>query len=370
LLLTYHQSASGIETHRKNNFDFLRLLFAAGVIVTHSYPLAGSPDCDWLCQFSNGQYSSSWIAVRGFFVISGYLIFQSLERSRDLSDFYWKRILRLFPALAVVLILTVVLGPFVYENDTAYLLNKKVRTYIPNNLRLYRLQYDIPGIFEQNPHKSAINGSLWTIPFEFTMYIAVSLIFFIKGNRKLIILLLALVYLYLAKLDVVNFTEIQKWNYPFLDWYLIELGVYFAAGSLLAALRIAAIPVGYLKVILVASLTLFVVSTGQPNFLLASVSLLPVIVLSAGLLPVYGIRDVAKHIGDLSYGIYIYGFPVQQTLVYYFGLNHTSLIFTSLAISCILAYFSWHLVEAPALKFKNFRPIPALIQKSRNLLGH
>lgn len=355
-------------TQRKNNFDFLRLLFAACVIITHSYPLAGSKECDWLCQVTSGQYTFSWIAVRGFFVISGYLIFQSLERSRDLADFYWKRILRLFPALAVVLILTVVLGPFVYENDTAYLLNKSVRTYIPNNLRLYRLQYDIPGIFDQNPHKSAINGSLWTIPFEFTMYIAMSLLFFIKSNRVPVIVVLLVTYSFLAKLDVLNFTEIQKWNFFILDWYLIELGVYFAAGSLLAATRMADISQRHLLIILIISLGLFVFSTGQPIFSFASVTLLPIIVLSMGLLPVYGISNVTNHLGDLSYGIYIYGFPVQQTLVYYFGMDHVSLIFTSLIISAILAYLSWHLIEAPALKLKNLKPIPILIQKTRGIV--
>lgn len=306
--------------------------------------------------------------MRGFFVISGYLIFQSLERSKDLTDFYWKRILRLFPALAVVLILTVVLGPFVYEYDTPYLLNKQVRTYIPNNLRLYRLQYGIPGIFDQNPHKSAINGSLWTIPFEFTMYIAVSLLFFIKSKRALVILVLSLTYLLLAKLDVFHFMEIQTWKFFILDWYLIELGVYFAAGSLLAAVRMADISLGYLTIILIFSLAIFIFSTGQPIFSFVSVTLLPIIVMSMGLLPVYGISNVTKYFGDLSYGIYIYGFPVQQTLVYYFGMNHVNLIFTSLIISAMLAYLSWHIIEAPALKWKNLKPISILIQKTRSVV--
>jgi peptidoglycan/LPS O-acetylase OafA/YrhL len=87
-----------------------------------------------------------------------------------------------------------------------------------------------------------------------------------------------------------------------------------------------------------------------------------------GLLPVYGISNVTKHLGDLSYGIYIYGFPVQQTLVYYFGMDHISLIFTSLIISAMLAYLSWHLIEAPALKLKNLKPLPILIQKTRTII--
>ena len=81
-----------------NNFDFLRLLFAVWVIITHSYPLTGQPEQDLLWKITNGQTAFSYISVRGFFAISGYLIIQSLLRSNNLMDYYWKRILRIFPA--------------------------------------------------------------------------------------------------------------------------------------------------------------------------------------------------------------------------------------------------------------------------------
>ncbi|WP_255400559.1 acyltransferase [Siphonobacter sp. SORGH_AS_0500] len=342
-----------MENSRKNNFDFLRLVFAAGVIITHAYPLTASQECDWLCKMSHGQYSFSWIAVRGFFVISGYLIFQSLQRSRNLLDFYWKRVLRLYPALIVVLTLTIALGPLVYKGEIPYWKNEAVKTYFTNNLGLYRIQYAIPGIFEHNPHPFAINGSLWTIAFEFTMYIAVSAFFFIKNKRNLLIPILAVIYLILAKLDTVNFEEIQKWNYPILDWYLIELGVYFAAGSLLAVLGLERLPIAYLTGILLVSLSVFIYMTSRPGFLYASVSMLPLIVLCASLIPVKGVSTITKYIGDLSYGLYIYGFPVQQTLVYFFKPGANTLIISSLLVSAVFAYLSWHWIEKPALKLKN-----------------
>jgi peptidoglycan/LPS O-acetylase OafA/YrhL len=127
--------------NRKNNFDFLRLLFASFVIITHSYPLCGIFECDWLCQITNGQVLFSYIGVKGFFVISGYLVFQSLQRSNNILDYYWKRCLRLFPALFVVLFLTVVLSPFVYESDIPFFHNKSLLTYLPNNLSIYNIQY-------------------------------------------------------------------------------------------------------------------------------------------------------------------------------------------------------------------------------------
>ena len=76
-----------------------------------------------------------------------------------------------------------------------------------------------------------------------------------------------------------------------------------------------------------------------------------------GLNPIPFIYNIGEKIGDLSYGIYIYGFPVQQTLMYYFKLNYLELMVYSLIISYIFAYFSWHLIEKNALRLKKLRPI-------------
>ena len=82
----------------KNNFDFLRLLFAALVVVHHCYPISGISEQDPLYYFSNSTLSYSYIGVRGFFIISGYLIFQSLMRSHGITDYLVKRLLRNYPA--------------------------------------------------------------------------------------------------------------------------------------------------------------------------------------------------------------------------------------------------------------------------------
>ena len=139
----------------KNNFDFLRLLFATFVIITHSYPLSGTIECDWLCEITNSKMLFSYLGVRGFFIISGYLIFQSLLRSKGLVDYYWKRFLRLFPALLLVLLLTVILAPLVYDSNVSYLSNPSIYSYVYKNMSLYRLQYTIPGVFENNIYFSS-----------------------------------------------------------------------------------------------------------------------------------------------------------------------------------------------------------------------
>ena len=93
--------------------------------------------------------------------------------------------MRLYPALLIVLLLTIILTPFVYQGDVPFYYNKSLLTYLPNNLSLYRIQYVIDGVFEKNPYKSIINGSLWTIPYEFTMYILLSFLIRHSPQKKL-----------------------------------------------------------------------------------------------------------------------------------------------------------------------------------------
>src|SRR5579883_434314 len=89
---------------QKNNFDFLRLVFALFVLITHSYAISGfNENLDPLRQLTNNQISFSTLGVKGFFVISGFLVFKSLQRSKNWFDYIIKRILRIFPALIAVL---------------------------------------------------------------------------------------------------------------------------------------------------------------------------------------------------------------------------------------------------------------------------
>lgn len=336
--------------NRKNNFDFLRLIFASFVIVTHSYPLSGNTKSDFLFHLSNGQVSLSYVGVRGFFVISGYLIFQSLERSHNILEYFRKRLLRIFPALFVVLLLTVILAPFVYEGNIPFFQNKSVITYIPNNLILYKNQYEIVGIFEKNPYKSAINGSLWTLPYEFTMYILLSTLIIFRNNTRTTQKLLLISFLFLLIVDIFFLKQLKQYRYLS---HFLELSVYFSAGSLMAASSFE--KVNSKKTLLILISMLAIISIYFNFFNYVKYVALPTIIIFVGLSPISFICNIKHKIGDLSYGIYIYGFPVQQTLMYYFKFNYLYLMTYSLIISYILAFFSWHFVEKQALKFKQKR---------------
>lgn len=340
---------------RGNNFDFLRLVFASSVIITHSYILSGAPDCDWLCQITKGGSSFSNIGVKGFFVISGYLIYKSLLRSDSIKNYFWKRFLRLVPGLFILLLLTVILAPFVYEGVSPFLKNKSVWTYIPRNLLLFNNQFEIEGVFESNPYKSTINGSLWTIRYEVTMYVFLSFLFVLRKRHKVVKFLLCSIFLLLTVLNILFIDRLEGYGFILGAKDFLDLSVFFIAGSILAVINFE--KVKFLNSILLIAFVLFLISFFFHFFDLSKFVVLPVLVIAFGLKSTPFINNIGNKVGDLSYGIYIYGFPVQQTLEYFFKLDYLQLMILGLAISFILAYISWHFIEAKALQLKK---IPSL----------
>jgi len=336
---------------RSNNFDFLRLVFASLVIITHSYALSGATQGDPLSQLTNSQMEFSYLGVHGFFIISGYLIFKSLLRCKGLADYYWKRLLRLFPALLVVLFLTVLLAPAVYESSVPYLQNKSVYTYIPQNLTLFFRQKGIDGVFENNPYKHSINGSLWTICYEFSMYVMVSLLFFIRKKafvKTVVILLFISSYI---------LTIFQPY---FLYGVFVKLGLgsnhfynlmcFFAGGMVLTYLNASKRTE---NILIIASFIVLIVSVYLNISQYTCYITLPLLVILIGERSTRYLNKVGEVIGDTSYGIYIYSFPIQQALVYFFKLDTVMLFIFSLPLSILLGYISWHLIEKRALSYKD-----------------
>lgn len=336
--------------NKNNNFDFLRFLFALLVVVSHSYPLSRSKESSqWIYQITNGQIVWAQIGLSGFFIVSGYFIFQSLQRSKNLIDYFKKRFLRLFPALLVVLVLSIILAPLVYEGAVPYWGNKEVYTYLPNNISLYNFQSGIKGIFDKN-YYHAINGSLWTIRYEFSMYIALSLLFFFRKNKVLVQVLLSIMFVvfYLSYnffLDRIGGSKI----FGMQGLHILNLGTFFVCGSFLASLQLEQIKN---KGFIILGFILIGVASIYFNYY-DSVKhfILPVIILVFGFIPLPFFSTFGK-IGDMSYGIYIYSFPIQQTLMYFFKWNTYELMIDSVILSIGFGFLSWHLIEKTALKYK------------------
>ena len=156
---------------RPNNFDLLRFVAATLVLVDHSAVLTGRPGHPGLFAYE----TLGGFAVAVFFIISGFLVAASWERAPRLGAFALKRALRIIPAYAaVVAFAALVLGPIVTElAPGAYFRNPLTWAYF-RNLTFVELYYSLPGVFTRNPFPNAVNGSIWTLPIEVTMYIALA----------------------------------------------------------------------------------------------------------------------------------------------------------------------------------------------------
>ena len=157
-----------------NNFNFIRLVAALMVIITHTYVLVGlGVEHDILYKLTKGETAISITGLRTFFVISGFLIIQSMERSTGYMSYLSKRILRIFPGLAICLLVTILIIGTIFTSAslTDYLFNSNTWMYL-KNIFLFQIQFEITSLFESNPNHT-VNGSIWTLAYEFSYYIMI-----------------------------------------------------------------------------------------------------------------------------------------------------------------------------------------------------
>lgn len=333
-----------------NNFDFVRLLLASLVLLGHSCALAENP---WNSQYVVYMAAGS---VSVFFTISGFLICQSVQRADSLRTYFQNRLLRLYPGLIVLLLLTALFIPFVYHNPDVRLLdNQMFLHFIPKNLTLFHQQMVIAGVFGSNPYPYFIDGSLWTLPYEATCYMLFALLFFIRRKTRVIrYLLLGLFLLVFFLNSLFGFGIFSE--KAFLDIQLsrlLQLSMYFTLGAALAVWNMPGI---LRKVCLVLPFLLFVTAQIFGMQLALSTWIIlsgSIALLLFGQMSSRGIRDLSGRIGDPSYGIYIYGFVVQQGIQHFFHLNVLPLIAVCFPITFLCGFLSWRYVEAPALRLKS-----------------
>lgn len=334
-----------------NNFDIIRIVFAWLIIVSHSYVLLGNAGCDWLCTFSHHYINFSYFGVKGFITISGFLIFKSLQRSPNPLDYIWKRILRIYPGLIIVLLLSVGMAYLIYEPVYKYFIFKKEAiSYITNNLTLYHNQWRIHGVFDKLPNK-AINGSLWTMGFEFFFYLVLVALFPIRNSRKLLIplLLICMVVLLIGNLQYIN--QLKRINFQLRVDFIFELGVYFFTGSLLGILDWTTFAFKKGLAIITSIVMICIIALKLNPIWLFLVW--PYLVIYFGLGSSKLANWIHQNMGDPSYGIYLYAFPVQQCIIYYFKPSVFVLLWTSTLLSFALGIASWKWIEQKMLRFKD-----------------
>ncbi len=347
-----------MENREQNNFDFLRLVAALGVIVTHSYALLGFPEGDFVVTLTHGVTSWSRLGVWTFFIISGYLITQSALRSHSVVEYWVKRALRIFPALIVLCLVTAfIVGPFMTELPFwSYIENRHTWGYL-KNITLYGIRIELPGVFLHNPYPAfprAVNGSLWTLAYEFTLYCIPVLFIFIKKGMRFVRFPLLVLFFALALSHNWWSPILEKRSIPILllnAWHLVDLGIFFLSGILFALYKDK---ITFRGIYALFAWIIFVALCWFTKIApIAAYILIPYTVLNVA----YAKFSTAKftRFGDISYGVYIYAFLIQQTLINLFFMdlkNPWVLSFWTIAIVIPVAYLSWKYIEKPALQWK------------------
>jgi peptidoglycan/LPS O-acetylase OafA/YrhL len=339
-MISVEQRAVG----RENNFNLIRMIAATAVLVSHAWPLALGKGAVEPLLVETG-YKLGTTSVTIFFAISGFFITKSFDRRVSLSDFALSRVARIYPGLMVALALTAgLLGPiFTRPGLAAYLGDIHSWSYGPINLLLRKHQWCLPGVFLDNPYGCAINGSLWTLYSEVRCYVLVVVAGFLGISRPRFFPILLIVAA----------------GATFIVPQAEGGGVLGAAATLTLPFAIGAATYVYRRYVPVSALlaigliALAVLAFGTIFYPVMHALALSYAVLWLGFARIPGIQ-VYNRLGDYSYGMYIYAFPVEQT---WMALNHhwsaLQLIGLSLPVTLLLAIASWTWIEEPALRHRH-----------------
>jgi peptidoglycan/LPS O-acetylase OafA/YrhL len=337
-----------------NNFDFIRWVAATMVVFSHEYALVQGAGSEPLALFSGGFATFGTLGVDIFFVVSGLLVTRSLLERRTIGFFVVSRALRILPALAVVLALSAwVIGPILTDLPLReYFARRDAWAYVARNLSLADFQWGLPGVFTSNTVRDAVNGSLWTLQPELLMYGLLLLLGVIAAASG------AWLSRHRAILVGVGMVASIVWGWARhgdLTGHVLEptslarLAPYFGLGALLyLARRIVPSTVLLPAAVWVIAIASRETALFAPAFAVA-VALSTVWLAYTRLGP---LKRWGRY-GGFSYGLYIYAFPVQQTLIALFPAWGRSEHFpAAYAATLLCAVLSWRFIEAPALSLK------------------
>lgn len=317
---------------KKNNFDFIRVLLAFIVFLGHLGTLSASEELKFL------QYSPIEIAVFGFFVVSGFLIARSYERSSGLKSYLQKRLRRIVPAYLLVVFLSAgLLSLISIYSFKEYFSNPQVYKYLFwNGLFLNFKAPWLPGVFGNQ----AINGALWTLKIEMSYYFCVPLLFllFRKNNKYMNISLIVIYFLsliYLNYFESLNQTSTAKQLPGALSYFIPGMLIYFNFNLFIRyknALFIVAISTVWMDLIF--------------NMILFSPVMIGIIVLYIAYSFKF-LNNFGKY-GDFTYGIYIFHFPIIRvftTLGLFRDYNPYIMALLCMLIVALVGICSWYFFE-------------------------
>lgn len=350
-----------------NNIGTLRLLGAFLVLFGHNWALFYGPgvQTDPLTVLvSRWQLSHEvihGIGINLFFVLSGFLISKSFCSGHGIIRFCLARFMRIFPALAVTVLLSaLLLGPLVSTLPVSeYLQASLTWQYIRENATLTRIVYILPEVFTDNPYPKVVNGSLWSLPLELNMYVFALFFGLLTLYRNRLIgalLIFALVAGYF--LSSHHFGKELLYSKG-----LFMVVLHFMLGMLCFMYR-EQLPLRW-WIAVALYVPVVVMPRGLAFELMSSVAF-TYLVIWLSFSPSIRLPKVERF-GDLSYGLYLYAFPVQQLLVYLQFGSVWSVLFMATMTCLLLAAASWRLVEQPTLKLT--KPTSQFLRNGLNIVG-
>ena len=327
-----------------NNFDFIRYFFAFSLVIVHFCTLMGI-DQFWVI--------SGGLRVKVFFIMSGFLIFYSYIKNPNLKNYIRKRTKRIFPPYLLVVILCFIIGIFITNlRITEYLQSKESYSYLINNiLFLNFLQPTLPGVFENNPIQ-AVNGSLWTMKVEIMFYISVPIVFYLlKKYNKLWVMIGIFVFSILyEQCFTYLFEKTNNELYFFIRKQIGSQFIYFYSGTFI--LLYFQYFRKYLKYLFPLAIAICIFE--DANIILFYLEPIATSIIIIGFAYNFKYLNFIRKYDNITYGIYLYHFPIIQIIIQLNIAKEYPLIafLLSLIITIITAILSWKYLEKPIINKK------------------
>ncbi|NMX27114.1 acyltransferase [Pseudomonas sp. WS 5406] len=345
-----------MKVKHNNCFDLIRHIAALSVLYCHHFAISGLPEPS-----IPGMMTLGGFAVLVFFSVSGYLVAKSFLRCDGFMDFFARRSLRIFPAYIACCFLMVYALGYAYTNSPAsnfFFSHSNIDAFLSYIVFVYP---SLPNIFEGYHLNLAINGSIWTLAVEFICYLLLAVVLLLARTYKSVLVAiaaLAVSYMWLST----NANTINVWSVP--AYLVTSFGSTFFVGALLA-LTEKSWNTRKVKAWLVGACALIMFAVyGRAEAMITWHLLTPIIIVLLGVS--FSERLIAGKF-DISYGIYIYAFPIQQVMVNATGLGFYSSMAASFFATIIFASISWAAIEKPALSYIRKKPKPTKVLACPNI---
>lgn len=351
---------------RRNSFGVIRLALAALVILSHSFTLGGDGS-DPTLRMTGGQTHAGTFAVLGFLAISGYAVTKS-ARSTDVLQFFWRRVLRIFPAYwCTLVVVAAVLAPAVW-----LMMGRSLGTYftadpagplgyVASNWMLLINHWSIYDVFDGTNPFTSVNGAIWTIVYEWWCYVLIGGLAFVGALTKARVLVPALTGLFAVfqVADIITPASVGVIMPLLADQMVIRLAFVFLCGATLA-LYSELIPFSHAFGI--ASLVVVLLTLRWGGFFVLGVPAMVYALAWVAVVLPKSFQAIGRD-NDYSYALYLYGWPMQQ-LAAFFGWHKWGYIpytAVSLVMAFACAWVSWHVIEKRAMSLKGWGPGRGLV---------